>query len=205
MQAWITVVLGNRCVWAEASNLSWSPEKNRTSSLSFIFSLWIFYLEFCASVAVVSFLSKVVKSINRADKVCLSEDALKTHSKSKGASSDILQLHKAKCSRWLRLDTSQVDDHCSQQAVCLQRYFQRHVLQWWSFRNDVPDQDGQRLGSCHCFRQLPETMNCQDSCSESDVLASHVFFALFEFAIGGSLVNKELFRKYCSSLERSRC
>lgn len=164
-----------------------------------------FYLEFCASVAAVSLLSKVVKSINRADKVFLSEDALKIHSKSKGASSDILQLHKAKCSRWLRLDTSQVEDHCSQQAVCLQRDLQHRVLQWWSFRNDVPDQDGQRLGSCHFSCQLPETMNCQDSCSKSDVLASHVFFALFESAIEGSLVNKELFRKYCSSLERSRC
>ena len=164
-----------------------------------------FYLEFCASVAAVSLLSKVVKSINRADKVFLSEDALKIHSKSKGASSDILQLHKAKCSRWLRLDTSQVEDQCSQQAVCLQRDLQHRVLQWWSFRNDVPDQDGQRLGSCHFSCQLPETMNCQDSCSKSDVLASHVFFALFESAIEGSLVTKELFRKYCSSLERSRC
>jgi len=164
-----------------------------------------FYLELCASVAAVSLLSKVVKSINRADKGFLSEDVLKIHSKSKRTSSDISLLHKAKCSRWLRLDTSQVEDHCSQQAVCIQRYLQHHVLQWWSFRNDVPDQDGWRLGSCHCFCQLPETMNCQDSCSKSDVLASHIFFALFEFAIGGSLVNKKLFRKYGSSLERSRC
>lgn len=55
----------------------------------------------------------------------------------------------------------------------------------------MPDQDGQRLGSCHCFCQLPETMNCQDSCSKSDILASHIFFALFEFAIGGGLVKKK--------------
>lgn len=81
-----------------------------------------FYLELCASVAAVSLLSKVVKNINRADKGFLSEDALKIHSKSKGTSSDISLLHKAKCNRWLRLDTSQVEDHCSQQAVCIQRY-----------------------------------------------------------------------------------
>ena len=54
---------------------------------------------FHARMGAVSPLSKVVKSINRADKGLLSEDALKIHSKSKGTSSDISVLHEAKCSR----------------------------------------------------------------------------------------------------------
>lgn len=50
---------------------------------------------FCA----ISLLSKVVKSLDSADKGFLSEDVLKIHSKSKGKSSDISPLPKAKCSR----------------------------------------------------------------------------------------------------------